>query len=108
LKEAAVGRTAAAEANADEINEILSRFALKRVGPHFDLPGKSWHPNPRDYRTKAKVTADYAQKRVHANRSERPKDAARIVQRLRKSKSCGRPISRRVRCRPAHLRNQHH
>ena len=78
----------AAEANADEINEILSRFALKRVGPHFDLPEKKLASRTRGITApKAKVTADYAQSGFMQIVPKDPKDAARIVQRLRKSKS---------------------
>ena len=78
----------AAEANADEINEILSRFALKRVGPHFDLPEKKLASRTRGITApKAKVTADYAQSGFMQIVPKDPKDAARIVQRLRKSKA---------------------
>lgn len=78
----------AAEANANEINEILSRFALKRVGPHFDLPEKKLASRSRGITApRAKITADYAQSGFMQIVPKDPKDAARIVQRLRKSKS---------------------
>jgi subtilisin family serine protease len=78
----------AAEANANEINQILGRFALKRVGPHFDLPQKKLASRTRGITApKAKVSADYAQGGFVQIVPENLKDAARILQQLKKSKS---------------------
>ena len=38
------------EANANQINQLLSSFTLKRVSPHFELPEiKTGIPNQRHY-----------------------------------------------------------
>ena len=78
----------ATEANANQINQLLSSFALKRVSPHFELPEKKLVSRTRGITApKAKVTADYAQSGFIQIVPENPKDAAKIVQRLKKSKS---------------------
>ena len=78
----------AAEPNANEINQILNRFALKRVGPHFELPEKTLASRTRGIpAARVEVTADFAQSGFMQIVPENPKDAPRIVQQLRKSKS---------------------
>ena len=77
-----------AEANANEINQMLSRFILKRVGPHFELPEKKLASRTKGITVpRAKVSADFAQSGFIQIVPENPKDASRIVQQLRKSKS---------------------
>jgi len=78
----------AAEPRANEINQVLSRFALKRVGPHFDLPEKKLASRTRAIALpRAKVSADFAQSGFMQIIPKNPKDAPKIVQQLRKSKS---------------------
>jgi subtilisin family serine protease len=76
------------EAKANEISQILSRFALKRIRPHFDLPEKKLASRIKGITgLTAKVSADFAQSGFIQILPENPKDASRIVQQLRKSNS---------------------
>jgi len=78
----------AAETRASALNDILGAFDIKRVASQFELPEADLGRRSRAMTAeKPKVTSDYAHAGFVQIVPRRPEDAARIAERLSRSKS---------------------
>jgi hypothetical protein len=79
---------AAAEPKASALNEVLGAFDIKRIGSHFGVPEAKLAARATALTAKQpRVTADYAHAGFVQIVPRKPKDAARIAERLARSKS---------------------
>jgi subtilisin family serine protease len=81
------GAPAAAEPQAEKLNEVLGAFDVKRVAPHFDMAERKLAARASGFRGRARPSADYAQAGFVQIVPRRPKDAPRLAARLARTKA---------------------